>query len=141
MRNNRRTPVTTYPLVLLPTVGSNTMNSVYYVTTAPQFSPNGTQNTFLLQQPQCLYQSQHPATLTLSEESPHLNEATTHAREVPPAYHTAVLYQTMTLEDYKSLKLPEASADNGGKVDLSSNADAPPSYSEIIGGQEENSCS
>ena len=47
----------------------------------------------------------------------------------------------LTAEDYKSLKLPEASADNGGKVDLSSNADAPPSYSEIIGGQKENSCS
>ena len=119
-----------------PTVGSITMNSGYHVTTAPQISLNGTH--VLYQQPQRPYQPQHPATLTL-EEPPHLKEATTHAGEAPPAYHAAALYQTMTLEDYKSLKLSEASADNGAKADLSSNADAPPSYSEIISSQEDNS--
>ena len=146
-RNNRQTPaVTTYPLTSFPTVGSNTMshtvNATAYATTTPQFSLNGTQHPYHGQQPQHLHQPQpyviHPdaSTLTL-EEPPHL-KAATHAGEAPPAYHAAVHYETMTLEAYKSLKLSEGSALYSAKPD-SGNTDAPPTYSEIISGQEENS--
>ena len=133
MRTNRPAPLITYPPA---TVGSSTMNNGYVIIT-PQFFLNATHQQ---QQPQCPYQLQHPASLTL-EESSHLKEATTHAGEAPPAYHAAVHYQTMTLEDYETIKLSEASADNCAEVDLNGNTEsgAPPNYSEVIGGQEENS--
>ena len=132
MRNNCRTPVATYPLASYPSNSSNAMNrnnayATTYVTTA---TPNGTQNQY--QQPQHPYQPQlHSATTTS-----HLN-ANTHAGKAPPAYHAAIHCETMTLEDYKSLKLSEGSAANSAKPD-SGNTDTPPTYSEIVGGQEEN---
>ena len=135
MRNNRQTPVTTYQLASVGSSAAMNRNNVYattYVTTTPL---NGTQ--YLYQQPQHPYQSQlHSATTTLDQSS-HL-EANTHAGEAPPAYHTSMHYETMTLEDYKSLKLSEGSAANSAKSD-SDNTDAPPTYSEIVGGQNENS--
>ena len=129
MRNNRQTPaVTTYPLTSFPTVGSNAMSHTVSATT-PQFSLNGTQHPYHGQpEPQHLYQPQpyvHPdASILTLEEPPHL-EAATHAGEAPPAYHTAVHYETMTPEAYKSLKLSEGSALYSAKPD-SGNTDAPP---------------
>ena len=140
LRNNRQATITTYPLTSFPTVGSNTANTnnAYastFVTTSP---PNGTQ--YLYQQPQRPYQLQpsyvHSATTTLDEPSHH--KAATHAGEAPPAYHTAMYYKTMTVEDYKSLKLSEGSAVYSAKPD-GGNTDTPPTYSEIISGQEEKS--
>ena len=142
-RNNHQTPITTYPLTSFPI---NTMgHSVYptaYATTTPHFSLNGTQHPYHGQQPQHSYQPQpyvHPdaSTLTLKEQ-PHLKAAATHAGEAPPAYHAAVHYETMTLEAYNSLKLSEYTALYNAKPD-SGNTDVPPTYSEIISGQEENS--
>ena len=102
---------------------------------------NGTQYPYHGQQPQHLYQPQpyvYPDAATLSlEEPPHL-EAATHAGEAPPAYHAAVHYETMAPEAYKSLKLSEGSALYSAKPD-SDNTDAPPTYSEIVSGQGENS--
>ena len=141
LRNNRQTPITTHPLASFPTVGSNTtnLNNAYtttFVTTSP---PNGTQH--LYQQPQRLYQPQpsyiHSATTTVDEPS-YYHKAATHVGEAPPAYHTAMHYETMTIEDYKSLKLSEGSAVYSAKPD-SGNTDTPPTYSEIISGQEEKS--
>ena len=121
---------------------SHTVNTTAYATSAsPWFSLNGTQHVFHGQQPQHPYQPQpyvHPdAAIFNLEEPPHL-EAATHAGEAPPAYHAAVHYETMTLEAYKSLKLSECTALYNAKPD-SGNTDAPPTYSEIISGQEENS--
>ena len=130
--NNRQTPSTTYPRAPPGTTfGSNTINHNVYATpyyaTTPQFSPNGTQ--YLYQQPQ-----NHLAAVTVGE-SPHL-EAATHAGEAPPAYHAAVHYETMSIEAYKNLKLSRDSAIFSANSD-SGNTDAPPTYSEIIGGQVE----
>ena len=130
--NNHQTPITTYPYprASSSTVGSNTTNHNVYATThyvtTPQFSPNGTQHQYHVQQPH-----NHPATVTVGESS-HL-EAATHAGEAPPAYHATMHYKTMTLEAYKNLRdsaMNSAKSDNG-------NTDAPPTYSEIISGQIE----
>ena len=115
----------------------------YATATPPQFSLNGTDHVHHGQQPQRPYQPlsyAHPDAAILNhEEPPHL-EAATHAGEAPPAYHAAVHYETITLEDYKSLKLSECTALYSTKSDSGiTESDAPPTYSEIISGQEENS--
>ena len=108
-----------------------TRNNTYPTTYVTPATPGGTQH--LSQQPQHPYQLQpsnvHSTSTTLEEPS-HL-KAATHAGEAPPAYHAAMHYETMTLEDYKDLKLSEDSAVYRTKP-------APPTYSEIIGGQEDN---
>ena len=44
-------------------------------------------------------------TTTQPIEEPTHSEATTHAGEAPPAYHTAEQYRTMTVESYKNYTL------------------------------------
>ena len=109
-----------------------TRNNTYPTTYVTPAAPSGTQH--LYQQPQHPYQLQpsnvHSTSTTLEEPS-HL-KAATHAGEAPPAYHAAMHYETVILEDNKDLKLSEDSAVYRAKP-------APPTYSEIISGQEDNS--
>ena len=109
-RNNRQTPIRTYPLASFPTVDSNTDNSSVNV---PGTSPYATATT----------------AVSPDRTRQHL-EAATHSGEAPPTYRAAANYKTMALEDYDS-SLKPTDSDNIG-------TDAPPTYSEIVSGQEEN---